>query len=178
MMSKTKKLTLLAAVLAIIAILIVCGVTDGAAKTVKCPDCAGSGIVEDADCETCGGDGQVRGSCWALMPPLIAIGLALITKEVYSSLFIGIVVGAIFASDFSFAGTLDGVIGDGMIAAISDSAGIFLFLVMLGILVALVNKAGGSAAFGRWAQKHIKSKFTPMAQNNTSLTIMMPTAIN
>ena len=102
---------------------------------------------------------------WALVPPIIAIGLALITKEVYSSLFIGILVGAVFAtagSDGGVAavcsGTLDQVINDGFIAAISGTAGIFLFLVLLGVMVALLNKCGGSAAFGRWAKTHIKTR--------------------
>ena len=113
---------------------------------------------------------------WALVPPIIAIGLALITKEVYSSLFIGIAVGAAFASGAAArealaagastgsavataaATTVDHVINDGLIAAISGTAGIFLFLVILGTIVALMNKSGGSAAFGRWAQSHIKTR--------------------
>ncbi|MBE6661731.1 MAG: Na+/H+ antiporter NhaC family protein [Ruminococcaceae bacterium] len=97
-------------------------------------------------------------TAWALLAPVIAIALALITKEVYSSLFIGVVVGALLHSQSSFTGTLDTVINDGLIAAVSDSAGIFIFLVLLGIIVALVNKSGGSQAFGRWAETHIKSK--------------------
>ncbi|MBQ8859928.1 MAG: Na+/H+ antiporter NhaC family protein, partial [Ruminococcus sp.] len=99
---------------------------------------------------------------WALLPPVIAIGLALITKEVYSSLFIGIVTGGLLYSKFSFLGTMDTVINDGLIPAVSDTAGIFIFLVELGILVALVNKSGGSAAFGKWAAKHIKTKVGAM----------------
>lgn len=95
---------------------------------------------------------------WALVPPIIAIALALITKEVYSSLFLGIVVGSIFACNGSATAAVDHVVSDGLIAAISGTAGIFLFLVILGIIVALINKAGGSAAFGRWAQTHIKSR--------------------
>lgn len=95
---------------------------------------------------------------WALVPPIIAIALALITKEVYSSLFLGIVVGSIFACNKSATTAVDHVVSDGLITAISDTAGIFLFLVILGILVALINKAGGSAAFGRWAQTHIKTR--------------------
>ncbi len=109
-------------------------------------------------------------SFWALVPPLIAIGLALITKEVYSSLFIGIVVGALFATGFKPVAAMDTLLNDGFIAAVSGTvdengkvitagtAGIFIFLVVLGIIVALVNKAGGSAAFGRWAKTHIKSR--------------------
>ncbi|MDO4492606.1 MAG: Na+/H+ antiporter NhaC family protein [Clostridia bacterium] len=97
-------------------------------------------------------------SFWALVPPIIAIGLALITKETYSSLFIGIVVGACFITGFHPVQTVDKIINDGLIKAISDNAGIFLFLVILGIIVALVNLSGGSAAFGRWAKKNIKTR--------------------
>ena len=95
---------------------------------------------------------------WALVPPIIAIALALITKEVYSSLFLGIVVGGILACNGSATTAVDHVVSDGLIAAISGTAGIFLFLVILGIIVALINKAGGSAAFGRWAATHIKTR--------------------
>ena len=102
--------------------------------------------------------GSLYGTVWALLPPVIAITLALITKEAYSSLFIGIVVGALFVKGFSPIGALDMIVNDGLVAAISDNAGIFLFLVLLGIIVALVNAAGGSAAFGRWASKNIKTK--------------------
>ncbi len=98
------------------------------------------------------------GTWWSLVPPVIAIGLALITREVYSSLFIGILSGAILGSGFSFTGTMDSLVSDGLITAVSDTAGIFVFLVILGILVALVNKSGASAAYGRWAEKHIKSR--------------------
>ncbi len=98
------------------------------------------------------------GTWWSLMPPVIAIGLALITKEVYSSLFIGILSGAILGSGFSFTGTMDTLVNEGLISAVSGTAGIFVFLVVLGILVALVNKSGASAAYGRWAEKHIKSR--------------------
>ena len=101
---------------------------------------------------------NMYGTFWALVPPVIAITLALITKEAYSSLFIGITVGALFAQNFSPIGALDMIVNDGLVAAISDNAGIFLFLVLLGIIVALVNAAGGSAAFGRWAAKNIKTK--------------------
>lgn len=96
----------------------------------------------------------------ALLPPVIAIALALITKEVYSSLFIGILAGALLYSNFSFAGTLDHLFVDGFISSIADSynIGIIIFLVVLGAIVALMNKSGGSAAFGRWASSHIKSR--------------------
>ena len=95
---------------------------------------------------------------WALLPPLIAIALALITKEVYSSLFIGIVVGGLLAANFNVTHTVDNIIGSGLIDAVSGTAGIFVFLVILGVMVALINKSGGSAAFGRWAAKNIKSR--------------------
>lgn len=101
---------------------------------------------------------SMYGTFWALVPPIIAIALALITKEAYSSLFIGIVVGALFSCSFAPVATLDMIINDGLVAAIADNAGIFLFLVLLGIIVALVNMAGGSAAFGRWAEKNIKTR--------------------
>ena len=152
-MSKGKIITLCIAAVIIVALLVVAGVTGGAQGTVACPDCAG-----DLACETCGGSNLVIGSIWAFLPPIIAIGLALITKEVYSSLFAGIVAGGILAANFSFAGSIDTVISDGLISAVSDSAGIFIFLVILGVIVALINKAGGSAAFGRWAKTHIKTR--------------------
>lgn len=97
---------------------------------------------------------------WALIPPLVAIILALITKEVYSSLFIGILVGAMFYSGFSFEGTVTHIFQGGIINVLSDSynVGILVFLVILGAMVSLMNRAGGSAAFGRWASKRIKSR--------------------
>ena len=98
------------------------------------------------------------GTMWALVPPLVAIVLALITKEAYSSLFIGVVLGAIMVADCNFTATVDTVIVDGISGSISDNAGILLFLVILGIVVALVNKSGASRAFGEWAQKNIKTK--------------------
>ena len=98
------------------------------------------------------------GTFWSLVPPLVAIVLALITKEVYSSLFVGIVVGALFYNNFNVVKTVDSVINEGLLASVSGTAGIFVFLVILGAMVALINKAGGSAAFGVWAEKHIKSR--------------------
>ena len=94
----------------------------------------------------------------ALLPPLVAIALALITKEVYSSLFAGILLGGLFASNWKIVPALDAVVNDGIISAVAGTAGIFMFLVILGGMVALVNKAGGSAAFGRWAKTHIKTR--------------------
>ena len=95
---------------------------------------------------------------WALVPPVVAIGLALITKEVYSSLFVGIVVGGAFACGGSIPAAVDNVVGVGLVNAVSGSAGIFVFLVILGVVVSLLNRAGGSAAFGRWARTHIKTR--------------------
>ncbi len=103
---------------------------------------------------------SVQQSFWALVPPIIAIALALITKEVYSSLFFGIVTGALLYSGYSFEGTINHVFVDGVISVLSDSwnVGILCFLVILGTMVQLMNRAGGSAAFGKWAGKHIKTR--------------------
>ena len=97
---------------------------------------------------------------WALLPPVVAIGLALITKEVYSSLLIGIAAGAVLYSNFSFEGTVVHMFRGGLIAVLADpyNMGIIIFLVILGPVVALMNKAGGSAAFGQWAGKKIKTR--------------------
>lgn len=97
---------------------------------------------------------------WALVPPIVAIVLALITKEVYSSLFIGILVGGLFYSNFSFEGTVMHIFNDGFVAVLSDSynVGILIFLVILGAMVSLMNRAGGSAAFGHFAKEKIKTR--------------------
>lgn len=97
---------------------------------------------------------------WALVPPIVAIGLALITKEVYSSLFVGILVGGILYSGFNFERTVLHIFQDGIIGVLSDSynVGILVFLVILGAMVSLMNKAGGSAAFGQFAAGKIKSR--------------------
>ena len=97
---------------------------------------------------------------WALVPPIVAIVLALITKEVYSSLFIGILVGGLFYSEFSFEGTLNHIFNDGFVAVLSNAynVGILIFLMILGAMVSLMNRAGGSAAFGQFARKRIKSR--------------------
>ena len=108
------------------------------------------------------GESGMYGTFWALVPPIVAIGLALITKEAYSSLFVGILVGALLHCQFKPVATLDTIVNDGLITAIADNAGIFLFLVILGTIVALVNASGGSAAFGRWAEKNIKSRVGAM----------------
>lgn len=97
---------------------------------------------------------------WALVPPVVAIVLALITKEVYSSLFIGILVGGLFYSGFSFEGTLTHIFNGGFVSVLSDSynVGILIFLVILGAMVSLMNRAGGSAAFGHYAKQKIKTR--------------------
>ena len=102
----------------------------------------------------------VYATFWALVPPVVAIGLALITKEVYSSLFIGVLMGGILYSGFSFEGTITHIFEDGMISVLSDSynVGILIFLVILGAMVCLMNRAGGSAAFGQFAADHIKGR--------------------
>ncbi len=143
-------------------------------KYIGCPDCGALGVVlsdegEAVPCETCA-DSEYTGyilspsnfynTIWSLLPPIIAIALALITKEVYSSLFVGILVGGLLYSNFSFEGTVLHAFNDGIVASLSDSynVGILIFLVILGAIVCLMNNAGGSAAFGRWAQKNIKSR--------------------
>lgn len=103
------------------------------------------------------------GSLWSLLPPIVAIGLALMTKEVYSSLFVGILTGGLLYSiteHSGFSGMFNAVVKDGIIANIADSynVGILLFLVVLGTIVVLMNKAGGSRAYGEWASKHIKTR--------------------
>ena len=106
----------------------------------------------------CANGQPLANTAWSLLPPIIAIVLALIIKEAYSALFVGILVGALFTCGFAPVATLDTIVNDGLISALSGNAGIFLFLVLLGIIVALVNAAGGSAAFGRWAETHIKTR--------------------
>ena len=141
--------------------------------TVPCEACEGAGTVtvvgeDNAEssipCEACEGNAEVPAdsnyyaTLMALLPPLVAIALALITKEVYSSLFIGVLLGGLLTFNWQPVKALDGIINEGLIAAVSGTAGIFIFLVILGAMVALVNHAGGSAAFGRWAETHIKTR--------------------
>ncbi len=103
---------------------------------------------------------QFINTFWSLVPPIVAIILALLTKEVYSSLFIGIVSGGLLLNNFHPENTMNRVFSGGFIASVTDAynIGILIFLVLLGMMVAMVNKAGGSAAFGQWAQKHIRTK--------------------
>ncbi len=156
----------------------------GLVENEECGECGGAKVLTYADvegdetklvleelgehkaspCEDCGGTGKVAADSnyyatfVSLLPPIIAIVLALVTKEVYSSLFIGIVVAALYATNFKPVAAMDTLLSTGLIGAVEGTAGIFIFLVVLGILVALINKAGGSAAFGAWAEKHIKSR--------------------
>ncbi len=157
-MNKKTLAVLIMAVL-VVAVVAFVGFNGGNPNAVMdCADCEGVG------CEVCGNAGTVPAdtpyySTWmALLAPVIAIALALVTKEVYSSLVVGIVVGGLLATNFNVIKMVDSVMQNGFIAAVSGTAGIFVFLVILGIMVALVNRAGGSAAFGRWAQKNIKSR--------------------
>ena len=175
--------TLLLVIMACSVLTMVCFAEEpsGVSNLVDCSDCGAVGgcsacLGLDSACETCEGsfvcatcDGvgvtpstsNMFGTFWSLVPPIIAIALALITKEVYSSLFVGILIGGMFYANFNFAGTLQHVFVDGLAGAAlasSSNVGILVFLVILGAMVCLMNQAGGSAAFGRWAQSHIKSR--------------------
>ena len=167
-------------VLTLMSVAFAAGESGSGRPLVACPDCSGYGVCMQCYgtdpacsacngtnvCATCGGTGEVPAAsnfystAFALLPPVIAIALALITKEVYSSLFIGILVGGLLYSNFSFEGTVLHVFEDGIASVLSDSynVGILIFLVILGSMVCLMNKAGGSAAFGRWASQNIKSR--------------------
>lgn len=103
-------------------------------------------------------DTPFKGTFWALVPPLVAIMLALYTKEVYSSLFAGIVLGGCFAANFHPLAVTDTVIKNGLIEAVNGTSGIFIFLVILGVTVALISQTGAAAAFGSWAKNHVKSR--------------------
>ena len=161
----TRKIAIVAILVIVFAILAV--VMPGQ-HNLKCGDCDGTGMVDAAVCELCAGSGvgtepadsNYYSTFMALAPPIIAIVLALVTKEVYSSLFIGVLSGVLLYSNFNLIGAIDAIVNDGLIANVADSwnAGILIFLVLLGIMVGLVNAAGGSAAFGRWAKEHVKTK--------------------
>ena len=116
--------------------------------------------IKDAVKEVRSGVTPFYATIWSIVPALVAIVLALITKEVYSSLFVGILAGGLLYANFNLETTLNHVVNDGFIASLADSwnVGILIFLVLLGTLVAMMNKAGGSAAFGRWASAHIKTR--------------------
>ena len=145
-MHKTKKISALPARIAVLA-LVVCALVVGVF--------ADGGEAEEAV-------SRFYGTAWSLLPPVIAIVLALITKEVYSSLFVGILAGGLLYSNFAFEGTVLHIFNDGIVAVLAQpdgyNIGILIFLVILGAMVSLMNRAGGSAAFGRWAAKHIKTR--------------------
>ena len=166
-MKKTliRKIAVVVALLVVFAIL---AIALPGEHNLKCDECGGTGMVDAAVCEICAGSGvgtepadsNYYSTVMALAPPVIAIVLALVTKEVYSSLFIGVLAGALLYSNFNLIGAVDAIVNDGLIANVADgwNAGILIFLVLLGIMVGLVNAAGGSAAFGRWAKYHVKTK--------------------
>lgn len=145
-MHKTKKISALPALIAVLA-LIVCALVVGVF--------ADGGEAEEAV-------SRFYGTAWSLLPPVIAIVLALITKEVYSSLFVGILAGGLLYSNFAFEGTVLHIFNGGIVSVLAQpdgyNIGILIFLVILGAMVSLMNRAGGSAAFGRWAAKHIKTR--------------------
>ena len=158
----------LIAVVVLLAAFVVLSVVLPGQHNLKCDECGGTGMADAAVCEICEGSGvgeepaesNYYSTVLALAPPVIAIVLALITKEVYSSLFVGVLSGALLYSNFNVVGAVNAIVNDGLIANVADSwnAGILIFLVLLGIMVALVNAAGGSAAFGRWAKTHVKTR--------------------
>lgn len=173
-MSKKRIFTLLLGVAALAAIVVLSIVLKDS-RRMECAECEGAGVIEvtyseggteytvSADCDACEGgtvaaESNYYATFMSLVPALLAIGLALITKEVYSSLFIGILVGSLFAGNYNIVSAFDNLNAPGIIQAVADTAGIFVFLVVLGILVALINKTGGSAAFGRWASEHVHTK--------------------
>ncbi len=140
-----------------------CAVCQGTGE--NCSICDGDGYVLDEDgvCSSCGGksiENPYFSTIISLLPPILAILLALITKEVYSSLFAGVIAGALFTSRFNLINTLETAVSDGIVSSLADSwnMGIMVFLVLLGIIVALLNKAGGAYAFGKWAKTNIKTK--------------------
>ena len=165
---KMKTMSKILPVLLLVAVFVILSVTLPGQHNLKCDDCGGTGMVDAAVCESCAGSGvgdepadsNYYSTAMALAPPVIAIVLALVTKEVYSSLFVGVLSGALLYTNFDIIGAVDAIVNDGLIANIGDSwnAGILIFLVLLGIMVALVNAAGGSAAFGRWAKDHVKTR--------------------
>lgn len=187
-MKKRQMINLAVIVLALIAVVIL-SFTLRTANSVECADCGGRGVIASlcdacqgaGNCTECAATGVVKTVCdscegkgsvpaasnyyatfMALVPPIIAIGLALITKEVFSSLFVGVVAGGLFYANYNPIGAMDAIVGDGIVSAVSNQAGIFAFLVVLGIIVSLLNKSGGSRAFGRWAQKHVRTRVGAM----------------
>ncbi len=161
-MTKTRKILLIVFAVVVVGLLIYAAISGSIPNTE--PETEHNCVI--TDCEECNPTtypvSNLTGTIWSLFPPIVAIGLALITKEVYSSLFVGVLTGALLYTDFSFVGTMDTLIGDGLISAVAGNAGIFIFLIELGVIVALINKAGAAQAFGRWAEKNIKTKLGAM----------------
>ena len=122
--------------------------------------CAAAFAEDTGAAEAAGAPNPFVNTFWSLVPSIVAICLALITKEVYSSLFVGILAGALLNTNFHLENAMNRIFSGGFIASVSDpyNIGILVFLVLLGMVVALMNKAGGSAAFGRWASEHIHSR--------------------
>ena len=149
MNSRRKILAVLLLVVMAVSLLSVCALAaddgDDVAKSITCTTCNGTGVSQGEECGVCEGTGEITStsrmafSFWALVPPIVAIILALITKEVYSSLFVGILLGALFYSNFNPLTGLDAIINDGMVPAVADNAGIMLFLVILGVVVHLLR---------------------------------------
>ena len=133
---------------------------DEAAAAEVVTEAAETAEVAAEEAEETAADSPYVNTFWALVPALIAIILALISKEVYSSLFFGIVAGALLLNNFHLENTMNRVFSGGFVGAVTDTynLGILVFLVLLGMMVAMMNKAGGSAAFGQWAQAHIKTR--------------------
>ena len=133
------------------------GADEAAAGTAEAVEVAAEAAEESAEAAA---SSPFLNTFWALVPPIIAIILALLTKEVYSSLFVGILAGALLLNNFRLEDTMNRVFSGGFVGSVTDTynLGILVFLVLLGMMVAMMNKAGGSAAFGRWAQTHIKSR--------------------
>ena len=166
-MNKTL-IRMIAVIVALLVVFAILAIALPGEHNLKCDECGGTGMVDAAVCELCAGSGvgsdpadsHYYSTVLALAPPVIAIVLALVTKEVYSSLFVGVLAGALLYSNFNLIGAVDAIVNDGLIANVADgwNAGILIFLVLLGIMVGLVNAAGGSAAFGRWAKDHVKTK--------------------
>ena len=163
-MTKARKILLIVFAVVVVGLLVYAAISGSIPDTAPSTEhvCDIEGCTGCSECEH--GNVEVfpvtnlSGTAWSLFPAVVAIGLALITKEVYSSLFVGVLTGALIYSDFSFTGTMDTIINDGLISAASGTAGIFIFLIELGVIVALINKAGAAQAFGRWAEKHIRTK--------------------
>jgi len=154
---KTKKqfTTYFIALAVVVLVLVIVGITNPAKMY---PEAAiADGVAAEGDVAP-----GAFGTFWSLLPPIVAIALALISKEVYSSLFLGCLTGAMLISNFKPWETLVTLVGKdyGLIANLGDPGdmGIIIFLIILGIMVDVMNKGGGSAAFGRWAQKHVRSR--------------------